>query len=106
MEIQNLTVKNGENGCYTLAGQQDPKDHKVTVNLTMSANDYNTVKSVLPTKYFDELETRREINIMNEVMKMPGKSITEKADYAIAMWSNQKQETVRTNVRYKLKYRY
>lgn len=82
------------------------KNHKVECTLTVSANDYSSLKQILPPKYFDQLETKREIAIMKDVLAMPGYSISEKADNAIEAWSHEKQRTVRGNVRYKLKYRY
>lgn len=87
-------------------GSSDPRDHKVTCNLTVSTNDYEEIKSILPVKYFDQLETRRELAIMQEVMKSPGRSVIEKVDNTLDRWSHEKQTTVRGDVRYKLKYRY
>lgn len=87
--------------------ESDPNDHKVTCNITLSANDYEAVKAALPQKYFDELETRRELEIMRQVRQMPGYSMLDKVDNAIQHWSHERQSTVRTdNNRYKLKYRY
>lgn len=85
---------------------KDPKDHLVQCNITVSANDYETIKATLPTKYFDELELKREIGIMNEVREMPGYTMLDKVDNAIEAWSHERQTTVRGNVRYKLKYKY
>ena len=90
----------------TTEGSSDPRDHKVTCNLTVSTNDYEEIKSILPVKYFDQLETRRELAIMQEVMRSPGRSVIEKVDNTLDRWSHEKQTTVRGNVRYKLKYRY
>lgn len=90
----------------TCEGGVDPKDHMVQCSITVSANDYESIKAALPTKYFDELETKRELAIMHEVRNMPGYSMLDKADNAIRAWSHEKQTTVRGNVRYQLKYRY
>ena len=84
----------------------DPKDHKVTCNLTVSANDYEAIKAALPVQYFDQLETKRELAIMHEVMASPGNNLYQKIDNALARWGNEKQNLVRGEVRYKLKYRY
>lgn len=84
----------------------DPKDHKVTCNLTVSANDYEKIKEALPVEYFDQLETKRELAIMHEVMKAPGYNLDQKIDNTIERWSNEKQSLVRGEVRYKLKYKY
>ena len=88
------------------------KDHMVQCTINVSANDYDKIKEKLSSlengnKYFDELETKREIATMREVLKMPGRSMIEKIDNAINTWDNEKQITRRTdNNRYKLKYRY
>ena len=90
----------------TTEGSSDPRDHKVTCNLTVSTNDYEKIKAVLPVEYFDQLETKRELAIMREVMTSPGRGIIEKVDNTLDRWSHEKQTTVRGDVRYKLKYRY
>ena len=91
----------------TATVESDPQDHKVTCNITLSANDYDAVKAALPAEYFDQLETKRELEIMHEVRQMPGSSMLAKIDNAIEYWSHERQSTVRTdNNRYKLKYRY
>ena len=84
----------------------DPKDHKVTCSLTVSANDYEDIKSKLPVQYFDQLETKREIAIMHEVWDSPGNNIYQKIDNTLERWSGEKQNLIRDEVRYKLKYRY
>jgi len=91
----------------TAEASSDPKDHKVACTITLSANDYDAVKAALPAQYFDELETRRELEIMHQVRQMPGYSMLDKVDNAIEHWSHERQSLVRTeNNRYKLKYRY
>ncbi len=80
----------------------DPKDHKVTCSITISANDYDKVKAVLPAKEFDNLEIKREIAVMHEVIKHPGNTMIEKVDNTIEDWS--KGQVLCD--RYKLKYRY
>lgn len=87
-------------------GTQDPKDHKVSVNLTVSSNDYEMLREKLPLKMFDELETKRELTIMHEVMKSPGQTMLDKVDNTVYAWEREKQTTVRGATRYKLKYRY
>jgi hypothetical protein len=81
----------------------DPKDHKVTCSsITISANDYDKVKAVLPAKEFDNLEIKRELAVMHEVIKHPGNTMIEKVDNTIEDWS--KGQVLCD--RYKLKYRY
>ena len=88
------------------------KDHMVQCTINVSANDYDKIKEKLSSiengnKYFDELETKREIATMKEVLKMPGRSMIEKVNNAINAWDDEKQITRRTdNNRYKLKYKY
>ena len=90
----------------------DPKDHMVQCTINVSANDYDKIKSSLShleggDKYFDELETKRELAIMHEVRKQPGFSILDQVDNTIWEWEHEKQVTRRgDNNRYKLKYKY
>ncbi len=92
-------------GVVTVSG--DAKDHKVTCQLTLSTNDYNEIKACLPPKYFDKVETRREIAIMQEVMRHEGNDMIQKIDNTIKDWETSKQESIKTDQsRYKLRYRY
>ena len=78
--------------------------HKI--NFTMEVNDkhYNSIKEKLPRELYDEIETRRELSIMHEVMSAKGYDIKEKIDNTLKSWEN--DTNVTDNTRYKLKYRY
>ena len=90
--------------------KQTIKEMKVKDLFTLSERTNNgAVVTTLENgnKYFDELETKREIATMKEVLKMPGRSMIEKVNNAINAWDDEKQITRRTdNNRYKLKYKY
>lgn len=78
--------------------------HKI--NFTMEVNDkhYNSIKENLPRELYDEIETRRELSIMHDVMSAKGYSIDEKICNTLKSWEN--DTNVTDNTRYKLKYRY
>lgn len=75
--------------------------HKI--NFTMEVNDehYDSIKENLPRALYDEIETRRELTIMHEVMSAKGDDIYEKIGNTLKSWENETD-----NTRYKLKYRY
>ena len=82
--------------CFTMG-------HKI--NFTMEVNDkhYDSIKN-LPRELYDEIETRRELSIMHEVMSAKGYDIKEKIDNTLKSWEN--DTNVTDNTRYRLKYRY
>lgn len=75
------------------------------LNFTMKVNDnqLELIKDKIPKDLYDELDMRKQLSIMNEVMKSKGNNIIEKFDNTIDRWYNVNNES---NVRYKLKYKY
>ena len=75
------------------------------LNFTMKVNDnqLELIKDKIPKDLYDELDMRKQLSIMNEVMKSKGNNIIEKFDNTIDRWYNINNES---NVRYKLKYKY
>lgn len=75
------------------------------LNFTMKVNDnqLELIKDKIPKNLYDELDMRKQLSIMNEVMKSKGNNIIEKFDNTIDRWYNVNNES---NVRYKLKYKY
>ena len=95
-----------ENGNYCLTkASGDPKDHQVGISLNVSANDYNTLKENLPAELLDKIELRREIAVMQEVMKTEGYGMICKIDNYIDKCSSEKNKKLVKIERYKLKYR-
>jgi hypothetical protein len=75
--------------------------HKI--NFTMEVNDkyYDSIKENLPRALYDEIETRRELTIMHEVMSAKGYDIDEKIYNTLKSWENECDYD-----RYKFKYRH
>ena len=81
------------------------RNHNVTVRISLNANDYETLALALPAKVHTELETKREIAIMHEVLQHEGESMIEKIDNTIDDWEAEARcET--TPGYYKLQHRH
>jgi hypothetical protein len=71
--------------------------------MKVNDNQLELIKDKIPKDLYDELDMRKQLSIMNEVMKSEGNNIIEKFDNTIDRWYNVNNES---NVRYKLKYKY
>ena len=74
--------------------ESDARDHNVTVQVSLSSNDYATLAAALPEKVHRELETKREIAIMHEVLQHDGGSIIEKIDNTIEDWESESHASI------------
>ena len=79
--------------------------HKVNFSIEIGDQQWHEAKDKLPKGIYQEIETRREITIMQEVMKSKGKTIDEKIDNTLANWYNNEEPQV-VYERYKLRYKY
>lgn len=77
--------------------------HKVNFSIEIGDQQWHEAKDKLPKGIYQEIETRREIAIMQEVLKSKGKTIDEKIDNTLAIWYNNVEVVYQ---RYKLKYKY
>lgn len=79
--------------------------HKVNFSIEIGDQQWHETKDKLPKGIYQEIETHREITIMQEVMKSKGKTIDEKIDNTLAKWYNNEEPQV-VYERYKLRYKY
>ena len=77
--------------------------HVVKFEVEIGDQQWHECKDKLPKGVYQEMETRRELAIMNEVMHNDGRNLLEKIDNTIDSWKNEKVEY--NNNRYKLKHR-
>jgi hypothetical protein len=78
--------------------------HVVTFNVEVGDKDFQEIKGKIPNKLYDTLETRRELQIMREVMSHEGDNILQKIDSTIEDWGTGNGKKI-NNKRYKLKHR-
>ena len=94
----------------THRNEVDPRTHKVSVQVEVSANDYDALKNTLSSEAFDKIQIHREMETMREVFAMEGGTIADKAENAIRVWSCADEDKptpcVKIPEMYKLKYRY
>ena len=85
----------------------DARNHNVKVSITLNPNDYEAISAVLPAKVHADLETRRELAVMHEVLKHEGKTMIDKIDNTIEEWESETTFEVQPSTDYyKLLYRY
>ena len=78
--------------------------HKVNFSIEIGDQKWHEAKDKLPKGIYQEIETHREIAIMQEVMNSKGKTIDEKIGNTLANWHNSKEVVYQK--RYRLKYKY
>lgn len=81
--------------------------HKLNFTMEVNDNELQIVKDKLPKKLYDNLEMRRELTIMHEVMSSKGNDIYEKIGNTLERWDNEnKTQPICSDTRYKLIHRY
>ena len=78
-----------------------------TVNFSIKIGDqlWHEAKDKLPDGIYQDIETKRELAIMHEIMNSEGKTLDEKIDNTLDKWYNEEGQTT-VYERYKLKYKY
>ena len=76
--------------------------HNVQFTIPVNDESFHEIKDKIPRKFYEEIETRRELAIMRDVMSSKGNNILEKVDNTLKSWNEEKT----TSKRYKLKYKY
>jgi len=83
--------------------------HVVNFSMEIGDDKWHECKDKLPRGVYNEIETRRELAIMHEVLKADGFSIDEKLTNTAAEWileKNSNKKPVVVVERYKLRYKY
>lgn len=89
------------------------KENNVTFTMTMENGDYDKFKKEFPHNLVEEMQSRRMMATVKEILKTDGKDFIEKADNLIKDWDNVEEQELCTNPnvkndnnnRYKLKYK-
>ena len=75
--------------------------HKLNFTMEVGDETLHSIKENIPRKLYDEIETRRELAIMHEVMSAKGYDIDEKIHNTLKSWEKECDYD-----RYKFKYRH